>query len=103
MAEEYSGKTAIINGKLIIEDRIIDDGAVVIGNDRIEACGARQEIILPAGAKIIDAEGCYIGPGFVDIHCYGGGGYFFSIILTMPQYATLIMEPPACWQPLHTM
>jgi N-acetylglucosamine-6-phosphate deacetylase len=33
--------------------------------------GKREEM------RIIDAGGDYIAPGFVDIHCHGGGGYDF--------------------------
>jgi len=33
--------------------------------------GQRDEL------RVIDANGDYIAPGFVDIHCHGGGGYDF--------------------------
>ena len=31
----------------------------------------------PEADCYIDAEGAYVGPGFIDIHTHGGGGYDF--------------------------
>ena len=65
---------AIINGKLVLPDKIVEDGLVLYEDGIIlwsgPACGMR----LPSGCAIIDAGGDYIAPGFVDIHCHGGDG-----------------------------
>ena len=37
--------------------------------------GKERETQIPADTQIIDAQGAYVGPGFVDIHVHGGGGY----------------------------
>ena len=66
---------AIMNAKVVHERGIIWDGAIVVEKDRIKAYGKRKDIEIPEGAEIIDAEGAYVGPGFVDIHLHGGGGY----------------------------
>ncbi len=59
---------AIKNGKLILEDGILSDKAVLF-TDKIE--GIVDEADIPAGAEIIDAEGGYITPGFIDLHIHG--------------------------------
>ena len=69
---------AIKNAKVVHERGIIWDGVIVIENDRIKAYGKSKDIEIPEGAEIIDAEGAYVGPGFVDIHVHGGGGYSTS-------------------------
>ncbi len=65
----------ITNAKLILPSDIIEAGTVVIRGDRIAACGPAAEVAIPDGATIYDAEGFYAGPGFIDIHLHGGGGY----------------------------
>ena len=66
---------AIKNAKVVLENQILWDGALLIENDRIVSVGNLTEIKIPNDAEIYDAEGSYIGPGFVDIHVHGGGGY----------------------------
>ena len=68
---------AIINTKLILEDGYIWDGAVTFENGRIVQCGKRADVEIPADAELIDAQGLYAAPGFVDIHNHGGGKSLF--------------------------
>jgi N-acetylglucosamine-6-phosphate deacetylase len=65
-------------GKLILPDRILDDGCVLVKGNRIQDVGRRAAVSAPADAEIIDAGGAYISPGFVDIHVHGGAGSDFS-------------------------
>ncbi|WNQ13279.1 amidohydrolase family protein [Paenibacillus aurantius] len=65
---------AIVNGTIVGRDRLIPDGVVLIKDGYITGCGERGAVPLPEEADIWDAEGDYIAPGFVDIHCHGGGG-----------------------------
>ena len=68
---------AIINTKLILEDGYVWDGAVTFENGRIVQCGKRADVEIPADAELIDAQGLYAAPGFVDIHNHGGGKSLF--------------------------
>ena len=65
-------KKVIINANVVTERGIIFDGSLVIENDEIIDFG--KGIDVPEEAEIIDADGAYVGPGFVDIHVHGGGG-----------------------------
>ncbi|WP_409345090.1 N-acetylglucosamine-6-phosphate deacetylase [Paenibacillus sp. MBLB4367] len=67
---------AIVNGRLITPSGLIEEGVVIIEGDRIAACGTAGSVDIPEGAVRIDAERQYVGPGFIDIHCHGGGGHW---------------------------
>lgn len=62
---------AIYNGQLVLPDKILEGQAVIFG-DKIERIVPEGEI--PEGTERIDAHGCYIMPGLVDIHIHGSGG-----------------------------
>ncbi len=66
---------AIQNAKIVLENGILLDGALLIENNKIISVGKSNEIKIPNDAEIYDAKGYYVGPGFVDIHVHGGGGY----------------------------
>ena len=59
---------AIKNGKIILEDEILDGKALLL-SDRIE--GIVDEGEIPEGAAVIDAEGGYVSPGLIELHIHG--------------------------------
>lgn len=68
--------TQIINGKILTPQGWLKDGSVLINDGKIlEITNSDLAII---GATIIDAKGMYIVPGFVSMHCHGGGGHDFA-------------------------
>ena len=48
----------------------IDDATVVIDADRIVAVGARDQVNVPAEARVFDVQGQYILPGYIDTHAH---------------------------------
>ena len=66
--------TAIKNAQVVLENRIIWDGVILLSDDKIIDYGRGRDIDIPQDAKVIDANGAYVGPGFVDIHVHGGNG-----------------------------
>ena len=68
---------AITNAKLLFEDSVVWNGTLLLDGERIAAAGRVDEIEIPAGAEIIDAQGLYAAPGFIDIHNHGGPGDLF--------------------------
>ncbi len=59
---------AIINGKIILKDRILDGYALTF-SDKIEGIIPTENI--PEDADIIDANGGFIAPGLIDMHIHG--------------------------------
>ena len=68
----------IHNAKVVQETGILWDGVILLDGDRIAAVGERREVQIPAECEMIDAQGAYVGPGFVDIHVHGGNGHMFD-------------------------
>lgn len=58
----------IHNGLVITEDTITDELAVVVDGKYIHSLIPTGQIAEFPGAKLIDAQGGYITPGFIDIH-----------------------------------
>lgn len=59
---------AIINGRIILKDRIVEDCALLY-SDVIEGIVPADKI--PADADVIDAAGGYVSPGLIDMHIHG--------------------------------
>ena len=59
---------AIVNGKIILKDRVLD-GYALLYSDVIE--GIVKADAIPADATVIDAKGGYVSPGLIDIHIHG--------------------------------
>ena len=59
---------AIKNGKVILENEVVL-GKAVLFTDKI--VGIVDEAEIPADAEIIDAEGGYVSPGFIELHIHG--------------------------------
>ena len=66
-------KTAIINGRILAPEGILEGKVLVLKDDKI--LGITDSI--PAGAEKIDAGGRYVSPGFIDMHTHGAGGADF--------------------------
>jgi imidazolonepropionase-like amidohydrolase len=63
---------AIVGGRVVtIEEGVIDRGTVVFSNGLITAVGG-PEASLPAGSDVIDADGKWVLPGFIDAHTHLG-------------------------------
>lgn len=65
-------KTLIKNGQVYInhhfekKDVLLDDGKIAVIGDFLEP-GTEDTVVY-------DAEGCYVTPGFIDVHTHGGFG-----------------------------
>lgn len=67
------GQIWIGNGNVVLPDRILAGGSVLVEGRHIAAIG----VPCPSGAEMVDARGGYILPGFIDIHVHGGGNADF--------------------------
>ncbi|WP_367872517.1 N-acetylglucosamine-6-phosphate deacetylase [Luteolibacter sp. Populi] len=65
----------ITNGTVITPGRELRDSTVVVEDGKIR--GVHEGAVDVPGARVIDAAGCYVSPGFIDLHVHGGGGHDF--------------------------
>lgn len=68
-------RSAIVNAKLLTPDSVEKNCCIKVTGSRIESIGTYPFAL--DGYEIIDAKGCYVSPGFIDIHTHGGGGHDF--------------------------
>lgn len=59
---------AIINGNIILKDRVVE-GCALLYSDVIEGIVPMGQ--LPEEIPVIDADGGYISPGLIDLHIHG--------------------------------
>ncbi|MBQ8196455.1 MAG: N-acetylglucosamine-6-phosphate deacetylase [Clostridia bacterium] len=69
-------KTLIKNARVVTKENIIENGYCIVENGLISSLGSGHVSLLE-DYKEIDANGNYLIPGFVDLHCHGGNGYDF--------------------------
>lgn len=75
ITDKPKGELAFIGARLITmnDDEVIEDGVIIISDNKISAIGAKDEVSIPKGAKVIDVKGKTIMPGIVDVHAHVRG------------------------------
>ncbi len=98
----------LARGDLVLPDRILSDASLVLDGNRIASVETRPRAE-PSGAVVIDVSGCYVVPGFVDVHVHGvqgvdtldEGAPVAQIAAALPRYGvtafcpTTVACPPA--------
>ncbi|HEV3256385.1 MAG TPA: N-acetylglucosamine-6-phosphate deacetylase [Gemmataceae bacterium] len=64
-------------GTVVLTDRLLPDGHVLVSGDRVEAVWAAGELSAIPSAALVDLEGNFLVPGFVDLHVHGGANADF--------------------------
>ena len=74
MIDEFPKKLLLNNVRLVLPDRELPAGALLVENGRIAAIGSAQSLQTGAGAEQIDLSGATLLPGFIDVHIHGAVG-----------------------------
>jgi imidazolonepropionase-like amidohydrolase/Tol biopolymer transport system component len=72
--DKPSGTVAFTNARIITMngDQVIENGTVVVRENRIVAVGNAAQVTVPAGAHVVDVTGKTIMPGLIDVHAHIG-------------------------------
>lgn len=68
------GIIAFTNARLITMNgnKVIEEGTIIINQNKIDTIGTSEKIAIPEGAKVYDMKGKTIMPGIVDVHAHVG-------------------------------
>jgi N-acetylglucosamine-6-phosphate deacetylase len=67
--------TLLSGGRKVDADGEIDGFWVLLDGPAIAATGTGEP---PGADEVVDLAGAWLAPGFVDLHCHGGGGFAFD-------------------------
>lgn len=93
--------TDIVNGRIIAGGSIIDGKVLSLENGKIKGIVDSRS----ARSEVIDAEGGYVSPGFIDIHTHGAGGADFmdgtvqayqTAVRMHATHGTTLLYPTTC-------
>ena len=93
------GTTVVLRAARVIDGTgapAIQNGVVVVTNDRIVAVGASGRVTIPAGARTIDLGDATILPGFIDAHTHiigrtlGDPGADAAAVKDFPAYGAIL-------------
>src|SRR5690606_34690400 len=75
-ADKPASRIALIGAKVITMrgEEVIEDGVVLVENNRITAVGPRGQVDVPRGFATVDLAGRVIMPGLIDAHWHGAQG-----------------------------
>ncbi|MGH8031766.1 MAG: N-acetylglucosamine-6-phosphate deacetylase [Luteimonas sp.] len=71
---------SFVNGQVLTEDGFSADAIVVVAHGRIVEVRSGA---VPAAGEIVDLEGRYLVPGFIDVQVNGGGDVLFNTAPTL--------------------
>jgi N-acetylglucosamine-6-phosphate deacetylase len=69
--------TALVNGRVLVDERFVDDAAVLIDGGLIVGVAPRSDARVRT-ARQHDLGGRILAPGFIDCQVNGGGGVLFN-------------------------
>ncbi|WP_339652334.1 amidohydrolase family protein [uncultured Salegentibacter sp.] len=106
------GQIAFTNARIITMngDKVIENGSIVIKENKIVSVGETSEVNIPNNAKVYDLEGKTIMPGIVDAHAHiGAFRYGLTPEKHWPLYAnmafgvTTVHDPSALSESIFSM
>lgn len=77
-------RTLIHSARVVTDGRVVEDGWVLFEGEGISATGhgappcTHPSPETATEVEVVDARGCFLTPGFIDIHCHGAGGATFG-------------------------
>jgi N-acetylglucosamine-6-phosphate deacetylase len=69
------GRTLISGGTILTPSESLTDHGLVIDGSRIASIQPGTIDLLSSGDRVIDASGCWVIPGLIDLHIHGANGH----------------------------
>lgn len=96
---------------LITPTETISNGTLLIDGSKILALGPDHTISIPEGAKVLDAHGQVLAPGFIELQINGGFGHDFTekpaslwmVAGALPRYGVTAFLPTVITSPLSNV
>jgi N-acetylglucosamine-6-phosphate deacetylase len=100
-------RTIIRNCSLVLSDRVCPNGGLLLEGGKIAALLSNPDEVRTDGTEVLDGRGCYLAPGYIDLHLHGLRGFsldmgvehFEEMCRVLPQYgvtgilSTLLPKP----------
>ena len=101
----------IHNAIVYTPDEKIDAAALLVDGEHIVAVGTTGDVPCPEGARVVDARGLILAPGFIDLQFNGGFGHDFTddpasiwtVAAHLPRYGVTSFLPTIITSPLPTV
>ena len=77
------------NATLVLADRLLPNGWLLVEDQKIARYGDGDPV---CADEMVDCKGLYLSPGFIDVHCHGGGGGSFASLDLEQHVAALKMH-----------
>ncbi|MCM4150888.1 amidohydrolase [Arenibacter sp. N53] len=73
-SDKPKGTIAFTGARIITmnDDEVLENGTILIKDNKITGIGSKNTVSIPADAKIIDVSGKTIMPGLIDVHAHLG-------------------------------
>ena len=89
MSDGLAAPLALVGGRLVLPERVVDAHALLLGGGRIEAVAPEGEVA--ASVERVDVGGAYVTPGLIDIHTHGALQHSF-LDGSEEAFATIVEE-----------
>ena len=83
------------------EGGVIEDGVIIVENNRIAAIGRNSDVTIPNGAATVDVSGKTIIPGLIDAHAHATQGVGIIPQQNWMNYATLALGVTTVFDPAN--
>ena len=69
----------LTGGRVVTPEGVLSSGWILLAGNLIVGVGSGEiQAELPSGLLVVDLDGQWVLPGFVDMHVHGGGGTSFT-------------------------
>jgi N-acetylglucosamine-6-phosphate deacetylase len=70
-----NNRLVLYGGDIVLTEGVMHDGVVVVEGGTITSVDYAPSFNRQDGDRVIDCKGCFVCPGFIDLHNQGGGGF----------------------------